>query len=331
MLSKVFSYPKTFDSFMQWCYSNEKYVKIYKDLGKICLFDVSLRDGLQGLSKTEQATYNTPKKIQVYNQIVENHSPHWIECGSIVSNKVYPVFKDTCDLFRYANSRIICNRVNNKKIDNFIFIPSYDKLIESFPLSDCTHFSFISSVSENFLLKNIKKNFETNYNELSQMVSLLHSINLKKNKIRIENPKEYKTKLYVSCINECPIDRKISNTLVVDRLIKLYSLQFNTICLSDTCGTLEPHDFIYIVDECNRNGIPYSAMSLHLHVKRNREQVVEQIIHEALKRRINQFDVSILETGGCSVTIKKENLCPNLSYELYYQFLVNYIIKSSER
>jgi hypothetical protein len=240
---------------------------------------------------------------------------------------VYLVFKDTSDIFHYANGRIVCNRVNNKKIENCIFIPSYDKLLEAVQLNECTHFSFISSVSENFLLKNIKKNFETNYQELRQATSLLQSISIKKNKYVIENPKEYNTKLYVSCINECPIDRKISNTLVVERLLKLYSLKFNTICLSDTCGSLEPHDFIYIVDECNRNGIPYSAISLHLHVKRNREKIVEQIIHEAFKRKIIQLDVSILETGGCSVTIKKENLCPNLSYDLYYECLVNYILK----
>jgi hypothetical protein len=70
MLSKMFVYPKTFDSFMKWCYSNQKYVEIYKDLGKICLFDVSLRDGLQGLSKAEQNVYTTNKKIQLYNEIV---------------------------------------------------------------------------------------------------------------------------------------------------------------------------------------------------------------------------------------------------------------------
>lgn len=330
MLPKLFAYPKTFDSFMKWCYSNEKYVQIYKDLGKICLFDVSLRDGLQGLSKPEQNVYTTTKKIQVYNEIVENHSPHWIECGSVVSHKVYPIFNDTPDVFHYANARIICNRINNKKIDNCIFIPSYDKLLEAFQLGDCSHFSFISSVSESFLLKNIKKTFESNYQELSQIKSLLQSICTKKNKYRIEHPKEFNTKLYVSCINECPIDRKISNTLVVERLIQLYSLEFTTICLSDTCGTLELNDFVYIVDECNRNGIPYSALSLHLHVKRDREKIVEQIIHEAFKRKIIQLDVSILETGGCSVTIKKENLCPNLSYELYYQSLVNYIVKRSE-
>ena len=52
---------------------------------------------------------------------------------------------------------------------------------------------------------------------------------------------------------------------------------------------------------------------------------VEKIIHMALDRKIINFDVSLLDSGGCSITIPKENLVPNLSYELYYKSIVNYI------
>ena len=38
------------------------------------------------------------------------------------------------------------------------------------------------------------------------------------------------------------------------------------------------------------------------------------------------FDVSILEnSGGCSVTLNKNQLAPNLSYDLYYRSVLNWI------
>ena len=46
-------------------------------------------------------------------------------------------------------------------------------------------------------------------------------------------------------------------------------------------------------------------------------------------RRIVDFDVSILVKEWSSVTIDKEFLAPNLSYDLYYKSLVNYIIRKS--
>ena len=90
------------------------------------------------------------------------------------------------------------------------------------------------------------------------------------------------------------------------------------------------NDFEYIVDTCKFFGLPSNKLSLHLHVKNGREDIVEKIIHKALDRRILDFDVSLLETGGCSVTMNKNQIAPNLSYDLYYKSLVNYIEKNIE-
>jgi hypothetical protein len=318
MIKKIIEYPKTLASFNEWCYSNMNYSKIYEELGKPRAFDVSLRDGLQGLTKEQQETFTLFKKIKIYNEIIEKHYPKSIECGSIVSKKVYPIFNDTIEMYKYIETEK--NKpLYHKRLDNYVFIPSYEKFCQSMKYRCFENFSFVSSASNSFLLKNIKHDIDSNYEELSQIVHILDSV-FSKNYL-------YKTKLYVSCINECPIDGKLNNDLIVDRLIKLHKLQFDSICLSDTCGTLEPIDFVYIVDNCNKMGIPYYKFSLHLHVKYNREDIIEEIIHKALERGIIEFDASYLDTGGCSVTIKKENLIPNLSYELYYKSLVNYILK----
>ena len=101
-------------------------------------------------------------------------------------------------------------------------------------------------------------------------------------------------------------------------------------CLSDTCGTLKVEDFIYIVDRCYSQGIPYELFSLHLHVKPEREDEIKKIMYAALDRKITQFDVSHLTSGGCSVTIDSKDLAPNLSYDLYYDTLINYINEKSK-
>jgi hypothetical protein len=137
-------------------------------------------------------------------------------------------------------------------------------------------------------------------------------------------------KLYVSCINECPIEGKIDNDFIVNRILNLNKMNVDDICLSDTCGSLNEEDFEYIVDTCAYFGLPFSKFSLHLHVKRERETVIQRIIHKALDRKIIKFDVSYLDTGGCSVTMNKKNLAPNLSYDLYYKTLCNYILKKTD-
>ena len=337
MLNKIIKYPKTIHSFLDWYNSKSIYRKIYEELGRPRANDVSLRDGLQGLSKQEQKEYNILKKMTVYNEILEKHSPKTIESGSIVSRTLFPVFEDTVEIYKWIEKEQDKKKQQEqqkikgldlkyyKKIDNYVFIPSYAKFCEAIKHNCFDNFSFVTSASEEFLLKNVKQDFNTNYEELRKIRNLLHELL----ESFLENKEIYKTKLYVSCINQCPIEGKLDNMKIVDTLVKLNNLNFHKICLSDTCGTLEPDDFSFIVDKCNEQGLSYSNFGLHLHVKPERENKVEEIIHRALDRKIVDFDVSILETGGCSVTMNKEDLAPNLSYELYYKSLVNYIVKKS--
>ena len=78
-------YPKCAQSFKKWCLSNYKFGKLYNDLGKPKPFDVTLRDGLQALSKEEQTAFTRYEKIKLYNNIISIHNPKHIEIGSIVS------------------------------------------------------------------------------------------------------------------------------------------------------------------------------------------------------------------------------------------------------
>ena len=309
-------YPICANSFKQWCQTNKIYNNFFLSLNKSSIFDVTLRDGLQALSKKEQNEITTMDKMKIYRNIVSNYSPQHIEIGSIVSGKILPIFSDTIQFLDQIIDHDNENKVLNEK---YVLIPSREKLKEVINNNYINCFSFISSTSNNFQLKNTKKTLTESDSDLYEM---LYDLENKKEKTIV--------KLYVSCINECPIDGKIDNDFIVHRLLKLHNMNIDIICLSDTCGSLNPDDFEYIIDTCKVFGLPMSKVSLHLHVKPDRVNIVEQIIWMALDRKIVNFDVSNLKSGGCSVTMNKTQLAPNLSYELYYQALCKYIIKKTD-
>ena len=317
-------YPKCAQSFKKWYLSSYKFGKMYNDLGKPKPFDVTLRDGLQALTKEEQNAFITYDKLTLYNNIISIHNPKNIEIGSIVSEKVLPIFKDTIEISEILyDFQLKGKEIENKKIKSiFVLVPNKDKLKSVINNPKINHFSFITSVSNSFQLKNTKMTLEESDKDIYEMLYELDD-----NKYRKRKPF---VKLYVSCINECPIEGKIDIHFIVNRILKLNSMNVDSICLSDTCGTLNVDDFEYIVDTCAFFGFPLSKFSLQLHVKREREKEVERIIHKALDRKIINFDVSYLETGGCSVTMDKKNLVSNLSYDLYYKTLCNYIIKKTD-
>jgi isopropylmalate/homocitrate/citramalate synthase len=317
-------FPKNSLDFKKILNTNSDFSKFYYFLGEPKPFDVTLRDGLQSLPREHQEKFTLLEKLNLYHNVKFNYNPKNIEIGSIVSEKVLPVFKDSIDLFRdihlYENS--IHKLSGISRTNSFMLVPNSKHLKKVINYTEMNHFSFITSVSEKFQLKNTKQTLDESDNNIYEMM-----YNLDENMYRKKPPF---IKLYVSCITECPISGKIDNHFIVNRLLKLNKMNVDNICLSDTCGTLDVEDFEYIVDTCKFFGLPSNKLSLHLHVKKGREDVIEKIIHKALDRRILDFDVSLLETGGCSVTMNKTQIAPNLSYELYYKSLFNYIEKNIE-
>jgi isopropylmalate/homocitrate/citramalate synthase len=316
MLTKIMQ-PMCATSFRSWVLSNPKFNKFYYEMCEPCPFDVTLRDGLQALSKDEQNELKTNKKLEIYKEIVLRYKPTNIEIGSIVSEKVLPIFKDTLQFLEDINN--YHNETLTEKINYFILVPNKDKLKIIMNNNSINCLSFVTSVSNSFQLKNTKMNLEQSDQEIFEMLYQLYENIVVTNKPII--------KLYVSCINECPIEGKLDNDFIVNRILKLSKMNVDYICLSDTCGTITTEDFEYIIESCLFFGLEPSKISLHLHVKNDKENDVESLIHKAFDFKINKFDVSYLKTGGCSVTMKKTSLTPNLSYDLYYKSLVSYIEK----
>ena len=294
------------------CISSDKMLLnkyIINNIIKVRPFDVTLRDGLQALSVEEQIKFTTDNKKTLYTYITQKYNPTNLEIGSIVNKKVLPIFNDTEELFNYAET--------NKNKMHYALIPNQYKLNDAINLG-VKNFSFITSVSNSFQIKNTNKTVSENYSNLNNMMVYLANS-------QIEN---YKVKLYVSCINECPIEGKIDMSTIIGELFTLSLLKFDRICLSDTCGSLTNSDFIDIIENTRKVGIDTKRFSLHLHIREEKEYEAEKIFHSALDYGINEFDVSHLKSGGCSVTMDKNKIAPNMSYEQYYKFLTKYLINT---
>jgi hydroxymethylglutaryl-CoA lyase len=315
------SYPKCIRSFLEFYQSNKSLTHTYVNkLLRVRPFDVTLRDGLQGLTYDEQKIYTTDFKQQIYTEIIEKYNPINIEIGSCVNTKILPIFKDTEELF---------NRIKDNK-NKYILVPNQEQLMNAIKFG-ATNLSFITSVSNSFQLKNTKMTKQENLNNLNNMIHFLddyihYKIDIENGDV-IQVYNNFNIKLYVSCINECPIEGKIPIIDIVTDLYNLSSKKFDKICLSDTCGTLTHDDFSQLIGMLYELGADINKFTLHLHIKQDSEDEVEKIIHTAIDYGIEEFDVSNLKTGGCSVTMDRNNLAPNMSYEQYYKFLTNYLIK----
>ena len=285
---------------------------VYDSLSPI-LFDVSLRDGIQNASPEK---YTTEYKKMIFHRIMEEETPRAIEIGSIVSNKVLPIMRDSLELYKYV-SQYLESADRYTRTDVYLLIPSYSRLSQAIE-HGVTNFSFITSVSEAFQIKNTRKSLEETKAELTLINEKLSSIFV-----------DYRKKLYVSCMNRCPLTGPIDNDFIVKELLHYHtSYDFNEICLSDTCGTLTFEDFEYVADTVMFFGLPASKISLHLHVNESNQTEVHQILQYCFSKKIRRFDVSMLTSGGCSVTMNESQCLPNMTYDLFYSELMKKINRS---
>jgi hydroxymethylglutaryl-CoA lyase len=281
-------------------------------INKPIFFDVSLRDGLQ--SKHKQDNFDLNDKIGVFHNILFNYKPTKIEIGSIVNPKIMPIMADSLRLYRYADTFLI--NVDSCKADLYIVAPN-KKALDIGLETGIKNYSFLTSVSNSFQKKNVNKTIKETNTELEEMFATMVST----------HDTNFKTKLYISCINECPLEGKIDNDVVVHEILN-YHKNFPLLdeyCLSDTCGSLKSEDYKYIVDACLFFGIPATKLSLHLHVNKESIYDLTQIIFHSLDNGICKFDVSVLESGGCSVTIPSSKLLPNISYDVFNSIYSKYI------
>jgi isopropylmalate/homocitrate/citramalate synthase len=302
-----------FINFIKWANKKDSRLQTFLSMGSPFPFDVSLRDGIQSIPINQQIDFTLNKKQEIFSNIMCQYLPKNMEIGSIVSPSVLPIMKDTPEIFRYASNE---SKKYFRSPNLYVLVPNMKNLENALQIKGLDNFSFITSASDDFQMKNTKKNLFENKKEIFDMLRVLDNSHL---------ANAYNVKLYMSCINECPISGKIDNVKVSEQIMNYHHSGVNKICLSDTCGSLDAYDFSEIMNRVHYYGMPTTQFSLHLHVNPNKIDNVKKIMFHAFDRGITDFDVSDLSTGGCSVTMKNENICPNLSYDLYFDILTEYI------
>ncbi len=309
-------------SFKRWSISNPHYSKVYDLIGNPRPFDVTLFDAMFFMNKSQGPLLNINKKMAYYYDIINEYKPKNIEIGLIACKKTFPIFKDTIQfnkaIIKY-NSNM--NLLSQDYIPNcFIAIPNEYQFNKVFhENTSIKNFSFITSFSNSFQLKNSKMTLRDSFKDINNMM------------VRLDDSKNtFGSKLYVSCINECPIDGKMNNDYIVDKLFELAQLNTDTICLSDTCGTLNSDDFKYIIQKSLKAGINSKKLSLRMYVDPKCEKNAEKIFYIALDNGINKFDVSSFNFHGFPNNTNKYDIFPTLQYDLYYKFLQSYIISKTD-
>ena len=265
---------------------------LYRNILPI-LTDVSLRDGLQ----TEKAAdWPLSKKQDLYHKIVTTYSPEYIELGSFANPKLLPIMGDTVPMIKYADDY---KRIRGIYSDHYVLVPTLNKLGDAMS-NNVTHMSFLTSMSNAFQKKNVNRTIKETDAELKTICKMLDE--------------SVRKKLYISCIAECPLSGPLDIDVVLHNICQYhYQYSFDELCLSDTCGTLKFEDFKYLVESMYLFGVPKSKIGLHLHM-RNIEEV-KQIIRYALQNGLVRFDVSVLESGGCSITM--DSCAPNLTHDVF--------------
>jgi len=266
----------------------------YKYLNKsLNLFDVSLRDGLQ----TWKRIPSLNEKKSLLHKISKLPNVNKIEVGSVVSHKILPQFNDSIELYHYT-------RKTYNHLTPYLLVPNL-KMQEKALFSKIENMSFITSISDQFQKKNTNMNLDETKTQIKKMIDLTPGY----------------TKLYISCINECPIDGIIDNNTIIKEVIDYMKLPLNEICISDTCGTLTEERLSEILTILlylmQIHGIPIQKLSIHLHKHKNMNET-KKIIHYCLSKYIYNFDVSYLDSGGCSVTMNNTKMNNNLQYDDLY-------------
>jgi hypothetical protein len=253
--------------------------------------------------------YPTEDKKKVFQNIIKSEDPPKIEVGSLTSYRILPIMKDSIEIYKHALDYVTKEKMNTEL---YVLVPSLSKLNIAIN-NKIQNYSFITSTSNAFQLRNTCRPLDKTKEELRTMFEILGDIKSKK-------------KLYISCIDHCPIVGKIDKEIIVKELLYYNeNYNFDEICLSDTCGNLSFDTFFFLIENATYLGIPTSKLSLHLHISNENMENVKKIMKYCFENEINKFDISSLASGGCSITIENKKLHPNLSYRVFYNILYEYI------
>ena len=323
---KKFVYPTCVNTFKNWLKLKPQYLYKYSELGYPRPFDITLKDGLQSLPLEEQYQINTLNKKTILDDIINKEKPFAIELGSLASPKLVPAMKDNMKFFNFAY-----NFYKKREITKpYFFIYLYtEKQLDNLIDADLNHnISLSTSLTNSFQYYSTKQNILSKKKEMNNIIYKLDNLCYNRDIITLPYPQ---IKLYINCFNSCPFEGKLDNDYIVDEICRYYTyMKPDILCLKDTCGTIDKKNFNYIINKCIENGVSPNKIALHLHYLNGKKDKTTEIIHSAIDKKITMFDVSSIVGGGFpnnNININIKNTPNNLTYELFYKSIVDYIVK----
>lgn len=259
------------------------------------LFDVSLRDGLQALKRTVPLA----DKQAMFREIAHTRRPAAIEVGSLVSASVLPQMAGSDSMFRYADTYVACKSL---PIDLYMAVPPTHYRLDAAVGLGVKNVSILASVSDAFQKANVGMTCDQTH------------------KIIVEEAvsgRFEKMKVYLSCIEYCPVSERFTDVEKIADEIAKYAFYsgITEICLSDTTGTLRPSTAVMLMSSLADRQVPTSKLGIHLHKVGNDSSCVSRLGATFLAAGITKMDVSNLRTGGCSVTMRESDLHANTHYD----------------
>lgn len=248
------------------------------------LTDVSLQDGLRSENR-EPFSFFEKKKL--YHKFIDLEIPYKIEIGLLSENE---------DIYDYIYE-------NNKLTDMQVLVPSYQDLGKVLK-KGVQHLSFMTSCSNKYQEKYANQTLKETTMELDKIFCELRD-------------KKVVKKLYISCINECPIDGKIDNDFIIHQVVDNYQkYDLEEICLSDTCGSLTFKNYKYLIDSLLQYSFLRTKIGLNLRINNKNQYEMEEIIRYSIKNNICRFDVSMSLAYDKTCVSRQFN-----SYIMSYNFL----------
>jgi len=274
--------------------------KIYNQISPI-LTDISLSTGISSHSPVQ---FPTKVKLSILNRIISQQNPRNIEVGVLANSTNPTIFSDSIDIYKYANRKIYNN------IDK---IPNPTSIYMSIPSGFACKLAIDSNITHLSVNTSISSSFQEHYTMRTMTKNKM--VLAKIDKLLLESGKNTTIKLYISCVNHCPILGKIDPYAAFCE-IAYYHINHNydEICITDTMGNMNPKDYEKIVRFLHLYGVPMSKISLHLRVSNTNIGNIRQILWHSFSMGINKFDVCLSELSS-----------ENMSYELFNQILYEYI------
>lgn len=240
------------------------------------------RDAMQGIAKF----IPTEDKIRYINSLLEVGFDS-LDFGSFVSSKAIPQMRDSYDVITNLNTA-------NSKSEILSTIGSLNGAIRSFEHDNIDGVIFPFSISETFLKKNIRSDFQK-------------SIDLSKQLIDMCNKEDRVLRMYITMAFGNPYGEEWSTEILSNWVGKLLNFGVKEIILGDTVGSGTPEDIAASFDKL-KTDFPELNPGVHIHTT---PENWKSKVSSAYDNGCRTFDTVLGGLGGCPMS--GEDLLGNLN------------------